>query len=87
MLISMAAAMGDETDDVKDGRKTHAIVADRIRRRIVRGELVEGQQLPPEEELTAQFGVARTTLDGTLKSMDSTSAIVKIEVFAITSCL
>ena len=75
MLISMAAAMGDETDDVKDGRKTHAIVAYRIRRRIVRGELVEGQQLPPEEELTAQFGVARTTLREALRVLESQGLI------------
>jgi GntR family transcriptional repressor for pyruvate dehydrogenase complex len=71
MLISMTAGMDDGTDEVRDGRKTHAIVADRIRRQIVRGELVQGQRLPPEEELTAQFGVARTTLREALRVLES----------------
>lgn len=75
MLISMTAGMDDAIADGRDRRKTHAIVADRIRRRIVRGELVEGQQLPPEEELTAQFGVARTTLREALRVLESQGLI------------
>lgn len=55
--------------------KTHAIVADQIRRQIVSGELAEGQQLPPEEELTAQFGVARTTLREALRVLESQGLI------------
>lgn len=55
----------------KTAPKTHAIVADRLRRQIVSGELSEGDQLPPEEELTAQFGVARTTLREALRVLES----------------
>ena len=71
MLISMATGR----NGTNDGRKTHAVVADRIRRRIVSGELAEGQRLPPEEELTAQFGVARTTLREALRVLESQGLI------------
>jgi GntR family transcriptional regulator, transcriptional repressor for pyruvate dehydrogenase complex len=46
-------------------------VADQIRQQIVTGELVEGQRLPPEDELTARFGVARTTLREALRVLES----------------
>ena len=52
-------------------RKAHELVADRIRQQIVSGELVEGQHLPAEEELTAHFGVARTTLREALRVLES----------------
>src|SRR5439155_26938350 len=41
--------------------KTGEVVAERLRRQIARGELTIGQRLPPEDELTAVFGIARTT--------------------------
>ena len=52
-------------------KKAHESVADLIRQRIVAGELVEGQRLPPEDDLTAQFGVARTTLREALRVLES----------------
>lgn len=52
-------------------RKAHELVADQLRRQIVSGELAEGQRLPPEEELTIQFGVARTTLREALRVLES----------------
>lgn len=52
-------------------KKAHEIVADQIRQQIVRGELTEGQRLPPEDELTTQFGVARTTLREALRVLES----------------
>ena len=52
-------------------KKAHEVVADQIRQRIVAGELVEGQRLPPEDDLTAQFGVARTTLREALRVLES----------------
>lgn len=55
--------------------KTHALVADQIRRQIVSGELAEGEQLPSEEELTVQFGVARTTLREALRVLESQGLI------------
>ena len=41
--------------------KTHEIIARQMRDQILRGELTPGQRLPPEDELTEQFGIARTT--------------------------
>jgi len=56
-------------------RKAHEVVADQLRQRIVSGELVEGQRLPPEEELTVQFEVARTTLREALRVLESQGLI------------
>ena len=42
-----------------------------MRDRILRGELVPGQRLPPEDELTEQFGIARTTLREALRVLES----------------
>jgi DNA-binding FadR family transcriptional regulator len=55
--------------------KAHEVVADEIRQRIVRGELAEGERLPPEDELTTQFGVARTTLREALRVLESQGLI------------
>src|SRR5262245_2028590 len=55
--------------------KAHEVVADQIRQRILRGELAEGQRLPPEDELTVQFGVARTTLREALRVLESQGLI------------
>jgi DNA-binding FadR family transcriptional regulator len=52
-------------------KKAHEVVADQIRQRIVAGDLIEGQRLPPEDDLTAQFGVARTTLREALRVLES----------------
>jgi GntR family transcriptional regulator, transcriptional repressor for pyruvate dehydrogenase complex len=52
-------------------RKTHEVVADQLRQRIVSGELKAGDRLPPEEELTEQFGVARTSLREALRVLES----------------
>lgn len=51
--------------------KTGEVVADRLRRQIVRGELQVGDRLPPEDELTAQLGIARTTLREALRILES----------------
>jgi DNA-binding FadR family transcriptional regulator len=56
-------------------KKAHELVADLLRQRIVRGELVEGERLPPEEELTEQFGIARTTLREALRVLESQGLI------------
>ena len=55
----------------KAPKKTHELVADKIRRQIVAGDLAEGERLPPEDDLTAQFGVARTTLREALRVLES----------------
>ena len=51
--------------------KTGEVVAERLRRQIARGELTIGQRLPPEDELTTVFGIARTTLREALRILES----------------
>lgn len=55
--------------------KTYAVVADHLRRRILSGELAEGEHLPVEEDLTAEFGIARTTLREALRVLESQGLI------------
>jgi DNA-binding FadR family transcriptional regulator len=65
-------AQGDGRDDaLVRAPKTGEIIADRLRRQIARGELAIGERLPPEDELTAQFGIARTTLREALRILES----------------
>jgi len=56
-------------------RKTGEVIADRLRRQIVRGDLQVGDRLPSEEELTAHFGIARTTLREALRILESQQLI------------
>ncbi len=60
-------------DAPHDGRtqKTGEAVAGQLRRKIVRGELTIGERLPPEDELTSQLGIARTTLREALRILES----------------
>lgn len=46
-----------------------------MRARIVRGELREGDSLPPESELIAQFGVSRPSIREALRILESESLI------------
>jgi DNA-binding FadR family transcriptional regulator len=55
--------------------KAAELVAGSIRRRIVRGELREGDALPAEAELTQLFGVSRPTLREALRVLESESLI------------
>jgi len=55
--------------------KTGELVADYLRRQIARGELGVGDRLRPEDELTAEFGVARTTLREGLRILESEGLI------------
>ena len=51
--------------------KTHEVIARQLRDQILRGELTAGQRLPPEDELTEQYGIARTTLREALRVLES----------------
>jgi DNA-binding FadR family transcriptional regulator len=51
--------------------KTGEMIADQLRRQIVQGELAIGDKLLPEDELTANFGIARTTLREGLRILES----------------
>src|SRR5204863_7993136 len=55
--------------------KTAELVAQVIRSQIVRGELTEGDALPPESELTGRFGISRPTLREALRILESESLI------------
>ena len=60
---------------VPRAKKAHEVVADQLRQQIVSGELAEGDRLPPEEELTEHFGIARTTLREALRVLESQGLI------------
>ena len=51
--------------------KTAEVVADHIRSRIIRGELAEGDFLPPEAQLTATLGISRPTLREALRVLET----------------
>ncbi|ANI38991.1 regulatory protein GntR [Mycolicibacterium vaccae ATCC 25954] len=56
--------------------KTAELIADELRRQIVRGVLNEGDALPTEVELVKQFGVSRPTLREAFRILESESLIV-----------
>lgn len=55
--------------------KTAELVAAELRRRIVEGELEEGDALPPELELRESFGVSRPTLREAFRVLESEGLI------------
>lgn len=65
------------------GRRTRAlhvpkaaeVLADQIRRQIVRGELAQGELMPPEAELIARWKVGRPALREALRILESESLI------------
>ncbi|WP_181883565.1 FadR/GntR family transcriptional regulator [Sphingorhabdus pulchriflava] len=55
--------------------KTSEIVADHFRGQIVRGELKEGDSLPPEGQLMASLGISRPTLREAFRILEAESLI------------
>ncbi len=55
--------------------KTAEVVADRIRKRIIRGELREGDFLPPEGQLLASLGISRPTLREAFRILEAENLI------------
>ena len=55
--------------------KTAELVASHLRRQIVRGELKEGDALPPESDLMEHFGVSRPTLREAFRVLESEALI------------
>jgi DNA-binding FadR family transcriptional regulator len=56
--------------------KAAELVAAKIRRQIVRGDLPEGTALPPEADLVARYGVSRPTLREAFRILESELLIV-----------
>ena len=56
--------------------KMAELVASQLRRRIVTGELAEGDALPSEAVLMTQFGVSRPTLREAFRILEAESLIV-----------
>ena len=52
-------------------RKAASLVADRLRRQIVTGQIPVGSSLPPEAELLAELEVSRPTLRAALRILES----------------
>jgi len=55
--------------------KTSEIVADHFRSQIVRGDLQEGDYLPPEGQLMASLGISRPTLREAFRILEAESLI------------
>lgn len=55
--------------------KTAEVVASRIRKRIIRGELAAGDKLPAEAELIREFGVSRPTIREAIRILESEQLI------------
>lgn len=55
--------------------KTSEVVADKIRGQIVRGELTEGDTLPPEGQLMETLGVSRPTLREAYRILEAENLI------------
>ncbi len=68
--------MGDEYEAIQSERLYTKIV-DQIQRRIMAGELKEGDQLPSERELAEQFRVSRTAVREAVKAL-SEKGLVQI---------
>lgn len=64
--------------DVVRVPKTAEIVADKIRRRIIQGELEEGDSLPPEAQLMEQFGISRPTLREAFRILETERLITVV---------
>ncbi len=69
-----AASLGATSGSVRIP-KTAELVADRLRTEIVRGQLKEGDTLPPETTLMEEFGVSRPTLREAYRLLEAESLI------------
>lgn len=69
--------MDKEVADLRvDLPKASQVIASTIRRKIITGEYKEGDNLPPENELTKVFGVSRPSLREAYRILESESLIV-----------
>ncbi|WP_241840289.1 FadR/GntR family transcriptional regulator [Frankia sp. CcI49] len=79
----MTVRNGSAPPNVDDGLVSHQVrvpktadlIAARLRRQIIKGELQEGESLPPESALMTQFGVSRPTLREAFRVLEAESLI------------
>jgi DNA-binding FadR family transcriptional regulator len=67
--------MSQLRDTNDEGLKSGELVARDLRSRIARGDLQPGDRLPPEDELMAALGLARTTVREGLRILESQGLI------------
>ena len=69
--------VSESTTGVAATRSTpaYAVLAEQLRNRILSGELPQGARLPSDAELTAEFGVGRSTIREALRSLASQNLI------------
>ena len=71
--------LGMDDDDSAPQRihvpKTSEIVADKIRAQVIRGELNEGEALPPEGQLMESLGISRPTLREAFRILEAEGLI------------
>ncbi|EHB50291.1 regulatory protein GntR HTH [Mycolicibacterium rhodesiae JS60] len=67
-------SLSAEAGEGPSGRAA-TVIADQIRRRIVRGELTEGDLLPSEQQLLVEFGVSRPTMREAIRILESESLV------------
>ncbi|MCU4183439.1 FCD domain-containing protein [Acidiferrimicrobium sp. IK] len=65
------ATAGGGHEDRPVVQKAAEVLAERIRRQIVRGELRQGETLPPESELLERWGIGRPALREALRILES----------------
>ena len=75
MSASTAASRNHGRDARLRVPKTAELVADRLRKQIVRGELREGESLPAEATLTEHFGISRPTLREAFRVLETEQLI------------
>jgi len=68
-------ARGQGAREAVRPKKTADLLADRIRRQIVDGDLREGDWLPTEAELIEQYGVSRPTLREAIRLLEAESLV------------
>src|ERR1700759_310701 len=69
-------ATPNETGPPGRAPKAAERVAAHLRRRIIRGELVEGAALPSESDLIEEFGVSRPTMREAILLLEAESLVV-----------
>jgi len=74
VMPAPAAPRRSEADPIRTPKIAH-IVADRLRRRIVMGELKPGDTLPPEAQLMLHFAISRPALREALRILEAESLI------------